>query len=435
MMILLPIAALIAALLLLPALRRGAMLMVLVTLPAHAAEITFTPATGDVPSPERGFYRGLSNDFLKVTADDMHAAHAEGSRLLYATIRLDDFRKKKIDAAYLAKIDKAFASAADGGVKLIVRFTYNYPGNERDYLDAKDAKLSVVKTHIQQLAPLVAKNRSSIAVLQAGFVGAWGEAHTSSNKLDSDENKREVITALLAAMPQDLQILWRYPSDVMKWDDVKGVERVGLHNDCFLSSPTDVGTYDEDNATRTKQRAFSAALSARTYYMGETCGAEPEAIRASCADILGEGAEFHVSSLNRDYYEGFFEQWKKEDCYDEVSAKLGYRLQLVSAALDGGKLKLRIANTGWATPLSAWRLVVTGGDGKIEEMGGNGLGGINAGGERVFMSVGNVAAGKVCVAGVHPDGKTGNVRFGNADDDSKAQTWDGQVAAMCFEVE
>jgi len=41
-----------------------------------------------------------------------------------------------------------------------------------------------------------------------------------------------------------IQIGFRYPPDLQKWyPDPREQHRVGLHNDCFLSGPTDTGTY------------------------------------------------------------------------------------------------------------------------------------------------------------------------------------------------
>lgn len=84
--------------------------------------------------------------------------------------------------------------------------------------------------------------------MEAGFIGAWGEWHTSTNGLDNIQDKREILNALLAAIPgRFVQV--RYPANIIEMypapEDAVSA-RVAHHNDCFLSSNTDVGTYERD---------------------------------------------------------------------------------------------------------------------------------------------------------------------------------------------
>ncbi len=85
----------------------------------------------------------------------------------------------------------------------------------------------------------------------------------------------------------------------------------------------------------------------------------------TCEDILREGAAYHMTYLNRDYYEGFFAQWQAGGCMAEVSRKLGYRLQLQTVthgavATPGGSLawQVSLSNQGWARPLNARNLAL-----------------------------------------------------------------------------
>jgi archaellum component FlaF (FlaF/FlaG flagellin family) len=414
----------------------GALLLCLLasTCRGLAADIQFQPLKGEALSPERGFYRAVSDDFATVSQADLEEAYEIGARVVYGLIRLDAHRKTAITPEKLEAIENAFTLLRKSGLKAFVRVAYNYPENEQDYLDAKDASLPMVKQHIAQLAPIIARHRAVIVVLQAGFIGAWGEGHTSSNELDSFEAKTAVMKMLLAEMPKDLNILWRYPPDVMTWREAKIEEyqRIGLHNDCFLSSPTDVGTYAEDKALRKTQRAAARLISADTYYMGETCGADPKLIRADCKDILREGAEFHVSSLNRDYYEGHAKRWKKQGCYSDIAAKLGYRLRLISAARsDDDTFAVVIKNEGWARTVSARPLVVTW-DGGGEELSTTTKD--LAPGDAVTLNV-KAGSGQICLAAPDPmlrDDARYALRFANAD--GAGQMWDDVKGRFCFQA-
>jgi Domain of unknown function (DUF4874)/Domain of unknown function (DUF4832) len=408
--------------------------------------VTFTSAAGDVVSPERGFYRGITDDFVSLTLDEVANIRSEGSTLIYAPVRLDAFRAADLTPAFKARLNTAFALVRKSGLKVALRFAYNYPANEFDYLNAKDATLAQVKRHIAQLAPEIARNRDVIAVMHAGFVGAWGEGHTSSNHLDTAANKRAVIAELLAKMPRDLQILWRYPPDLISWrsQQLTGISRVGLHNDCFLSSPTDVGTYSENAAVRSVERSKAAAISRTTFYMGETCAAEPASIRADCASILREGKQFNVSSLDRDYYDAFITAWKTKGCYTTVAKSLGYRLRIVKATLTSANvISVTITNDGWARPLSPRRI-------KLQWRDANGVAHATVLGTasiRAFVPGTTLTyrvalaknTGTFCLAAPDVSATLAKdaryaLRFANANNSAKGQAWSSTYGRFCFRM-
>jgi len=289
-------------------------------------------------------------------------------------VRLDAYKDSTLPASLLDAVRSGFSHARQQGVKIIPRFVYNYPENETEYKNAVDAPLTRVLGHIAQLKPVLQENADVIAYVQAGFIGAWGEWHTSSNGLTSATNRTKVRDALLDALPQDQFVQFRYPPYVMEWFTTPPAEssafngsaasRSGIHNDCFLASATDVGTYSENATTRKQQRDYAMALSKVTPFGGETCnpadeaGAQP---RTSCDDIRTEGRQFSLTYLNNDYYtEAFHGRWKQDGCYDEVKRLMGYRLELVSAehpasVARGSALALRfsVRNVGWARPFKA----------------------------------------------------------------------------------
>lgn len=329
--------------------------------PASAEMVSrsYPASDAEIVNPERGFWSFATNDFSKSSAGDLAYIRKQGLSLVYGIIRLDDFRSDPLPDALLARIDTSFERARKAKLKVIVRFVYNYPDNENEYQNAKDAPLDVVLGHIGQLKPVLARNADAIAVMQAGFIGAWGEGHTSSNKLTTPENKATIRDALLAALPAGRMLQWRYPGDVIGWapepPPAGDFARLGLHNDCFMSSKTDVGTYSSKENARERQRAYAAALSRATFYSGETCNVGSRTERLACDDIRREGPQFHVTALNGDYSPKFIKSWKAGGCYDEVRRSLGYRLMLRRAkaqnsAARGGivKARLDVANEGWA---------------------------------------------------------------------------------------
>lgn len=328
-----------------------------------AAEVhtTFTATDADFPNPERGFYRPA--DTGPLTPAFVAETYADGYRLIYARLDLEPWRETNIPADWIAQLEQSFAAARQGGVKLILRATYNYPRGETGYLDAQDASLTRVEAHLKQLTPVLHRNADVIAFMQAGFIGAWGEWHTSSHGLTAPESRNRVRDALLVAVPETRFIQFRYPPHLQDWTpDLsragKGF-RLGFHNDCFLASKTDVGTWDEAPDRRAQQQHYIDALGDIAPFGGETCNPADEAgatPRTRCADILGEGARYNLTYLNDSYYRRLFhDNWRKQGCMAEVRRNIGYRLSLLSAAHPdvvqrGNRLSLNIVirNSGWA---------------------------------------------------------------------------------------
>ncbi len=341
---------------------------------AQTVSVTLSTTDEAIANPERGFYVWASDDLVRLTRGDADAAFASGKRLIFTLVRLDAYKDAAIPDSTLAQIKAGLGIVRSAGLKTVLRFVYNYPENETDFQNAKDASLTRVLAHIEQLAPALQDNADVISVLQGGFIGAWGEWHTSSNGLTDAAARTQVRDALLAAMPTDKFIQLRYPAHVMGWYATAtapsqafsgiGQARIGLHNDCFLASATDVGTYSEDAATRARERDYVAAVSQSAPFGGETCNPadEPGAqVRGSCADILAEGRQFSLTYLNNDYHrEAFHDRWQSEGCLPEVERRMGYRLawQTITHAVQAQRgqdmtLDFSVRNEGWARPYSA----------------------------------------------------------------------------------
>lgn len=329
-------------------------------------ETSFTVSTAEIANPERGMYTWAADNLLLWTQADANAQFQAGYRVVYAAVRLDAYANTTLPASLLTQIADGFAKARSAGLKVVPRFLYNYPANETEYQNVKDAPLARVLGHIDQLKPVLTANADVIAFLQAGFIGAWGEWHTSSNNLTAASPRTQIRDALLSALPADRFLQLRYPPYLMQWQsqvpgwrDGSAASRIGVHNDCFLASATDVGTYSEDAATRQSQRDYTASLSRVAPFGGETCNPADEAgavPRTTCADILNEGRQFNLTYLNNDYYRDMFHtRWETQGCMAEVKRSLGYRFELATlrhsaevAAGQSGDLLLTVRNSGWA---------------------------------------------------------------------------------------
>lgn len=339
------------------------------------AHLTATDA--EIANPERGFYRWAWSNLDQFKKDDGADAYKNGIRIIYAMVRLDAYKGTTLPASLLTGLRTGFANARQSGVKIIPRFVYNYPENETEYRDVTDAPLNTVLGHIAQLKPILQENSDVIAYMQAGFAGAWGEWHTSSNNLTSAASRTSIRDALLDAMPKDQFVQFRYPPHLMAWSATPPAEstafngtaqaRSGIHNDCFLASKTDVGTFSDNATTMAQQRSYTMALGKIAPFGGETCNPSDEAgaqPRTSCADILSEGKQYSLTYLNGEYYtEAFHSRWKRDGCYAQVERQMGYRLEFVSVEHPAGAkagmalpVQFAVRNVGWARPFKARHL-------------------------------------------------------------------------------
>jgi len=433
--------------------------------PAPApVETNFTVSTAEIANPERGMYVWAADNLLLWTQADANAQFQAGYRVVYAAVRLDAYAGTTLPASLLTQLTERFAMARNAGLKLVPRFLYNYPENETEYQNVKDAPLTRVLGHIDQLKPVLTANADVIAYLQAGFIGAWGEWHTSSNNLTETGPRTQIRDALLAALPADRFLQLRYPAYLMEWApqvpswrDGSAAARIGAHNDCFLASATDVGTYSENATTRQSERNYIAALSRVAPFGGETCnpadeqGAVP---RTTCNDILTEGRQFNLTYLNNDYYrELFHTKWEAQGCMAEVRRSIGYRFELAtlrhSAAVTAGQagdILMTVRNSGWArafNPRAVQLLLKHKTTGAVVRIA------LSMVDPRTWLpnSTSTVSTAFTVPAGTPtgaydlllalPDGAptlSGDVRYSvrpaNADNTAKAQAWDAALGAF-----
>ncbi len=326
---------------------------------------TYEASSANIINPERGFRFAA-----EINANSSFGTYYEamGVSLVHAYVRLDDYREQDLPPEFLADLQAGFETMRGSGIKVVLRFAYNfgpYPDTEPD-----SSKTQMLR-HIEQLTPVLQKNADVIAWLQAGFIGAWGEWHTSTNSLDNLEDKQEILFALLDALPKDRIVQVRYPSDIIAMfpepltnfgDSAQA--RVGFHNDCFLSSETDVGTYEKSGElTIERDQNYLANLTRFTASGGETCAVFPP--RTDCDTALNELALMHYTELNQSYHAQVIRGWKRQGCFEEIQNRLGYRLVLKSATFNqtvqaGGTLELKInlENSGFASLMSSRPLVV-----------------------------------------------------------------------------
>lgn len=339
---------------------------------AQAETIYYTESDEIFANPERGFYKAeeyRSASQSVISSSRLNAIRTSGRSLMLHEYYLTSFISSDISSAYLTLIENNFKALRKGGVKCILRFAYS--DNHEESGHPWDASEEWVMRHIEQLAPLFASYSDVIFVLQAGFIGSWGEWYYTDNfgmipNVDYAARGR-VLNALLSALPADRQIELRTPAFKMKLIGTtaltsstahKGTpqSRVGGHNDCFGASSSDSGTFNSDS-----ERKLWTADSRYTIMGGETCKVSDfchcEAYDGN-PGTLSDLATYHWTYLHDGYHQGVLDRWASEGCFDKIDRELGYRLVLedatFGAAVSGGSMDVTIhlRNKGYAAPMN-----------------------------------------------------------------------------------
>ncbi len=333
-----------------------------VVAPVGMKTALFTPSVATMTNPDRGFYSWAATPDVAGYA----AVRAAGFSLVRQYFMLDTFRDQPLPQSYLDSLSWEFAAARQTGVKHIVRFAYNFgplPNPE------PDATQSRIEQHLQQLAPLLAANEDVISSVEAGFIGAWGEWHSSTNGLDTNAGaKSAILAALMAAVPPSRMIALRYPSDMqlLNGPPIAPAEafsgssraRVGSHQDCFLASEDDWGTWGRGGNPIAVDKAYVAENGRWAVVGGETCNVNPP--RSLCPTALTELEYLHFSNLDVDYEPAVVQGFRNGGCYDEINRRLGYRFELTSASYIGSTVRggivpitVNLRNVGYAAMFNA----------------------------------------------------------------------------------
>lgn len=330
-----------------------------------------------IANPERGMYTGTSfshDSETPIKASRLQGLRPEKRTLYMLEFWLKDYFTSDISENYLQLIRKNLEAFREGGAKCILRFGYSDGIADLSHPEKSgpfDASEEQVLRHIAQLKPIFTEYADVIFVLQAGFIGCWGEWYYTDNFVfgpSSEEDyqpRKHVCDALLEALPGDRQIELRTPRFKMKMygyslaDTITRAEahqptakaRLGGHNDCILASATDQGTFNG-----TAEREYWKAETNYTIMGGETCDMSNY---CKCDNTLKSMAEQHMTYLNTSYNRTVLNYWDKNGCFDEIKARLGYRLFLTecgysSSPSAGGSFRavLKISNDGFASVMN-----------------------------------------------------------------------------------
>ena len=337
-------------------------------------------ATGDnFPNPDRGaliLYQPIGSNGRVENRDPLSTESVmdyfkrERVRTGATTVRvvytLADWKEVDIPAAFLDRLQIDFDAARNNGFKIIPYFTYAWV-QDLDQSAARDAGADWIVRHLDQLKPTLARNQDVMPLMIAGFIGAWGEWHSSfSGNVDANgdvnSNTRKIFAALMRAVPAQRSVALRTASSkrqlvgeaALTSDEAfTGTDRArtGFHDESFLQNKwgTEVNFdwYDAYVRAESKYGASIAMFDTNTVREGTTI---------TCANLYKElsrrGIDFMNDTIGLDRIEA--------GCDSEARNRLGYRYRLTettmpTSARAGERVSfdIKIVNDGWSPVFNA----------------------------------------------------------------------------------
>ena len=338
--------------------------------------VVFEESDSIFPNPERGLYiqtyytsSDLNSKANKAVIEYNYKSVANIALYLHSYY-LTDYMESDIPQAFLDRLDANMKALREGGAKAVLRFSYKSSMNDKDA--PWNATPEWIHKHIDQIAPYLQKNADVILCVQCGFLGSWGEWYYVSYykrnpSRDSDfEPRWEVLEHVLRAVPEDRQVALRTPMYKRRYLKMRGDSamtaltaseayqktnkaRICGHNDCFVSSSNDVGTYSSP-----ADRAFWAEDTKYTFMGGETC---EKCAESAGSNALAEMEKYHWTYLNKDYRESVTNMWRNDGTMNTIQKRLGYRFVLDRAVIkdstisgEGLQVYCELHNVGFAAP-------------------------------------------------------------------------------------
>ncbi|MDE7162634.1 MAG: DUF4832 domain-containing protein [Clostridia bacterium] len=343
---------------------------------SYVQHLNYTESVEKINNPDQGFYRPI---YVKVTENGASYNRNivnDATQLYHLRIDISAF-----SAAVNGQEDKSLSQAALDGLKdllgflkekdknAVVRFAYDpsYGGAKN-----KEPELQIILRHIGQVCPILNSYQSTVTAIEAGLIGPWGEMHSST--IANAKNISPIIDKFLDETV-NIPVLVRTPKMIYDYLGISADKvadytvgatekayRLGLFNDGYLGSNSDLGTY----ADRERDIAFLSRQTAHLPYGGEVV--IPDSPLHNIEVCLPEMHELNLSYLNIEWNNNVIDKWKKSyytrDCgadelyygktaFDYIQNHMGYRFVLKNSIfyhynkLDWLSVELKLQNVGF----------------------------------------------------------------------------------------
>lgn len=348
--------------------------------------ISYQDTTSTLMNPDRGLYRPVvirlnEDSFLPSGTIQSVCTNAKNESIQILHLRIDigqlsgnvnlEGIDKNFTSAQIDSLNALFSTIRTNNLSTIVRFAYDMDGN----LGKEPKSFETIINHIKQLSPFFDANKDIISTVEAGFLGPYGEMH-HAQAYQEDTYYKTLIETLLNNIQEEITINVRKPYfyKLVVGNLDYSQTRLGIFNDGYLGSATDLGTFD-NGISRTDFVNWMQIQGKYTLYGGEASkfdttdsGYKPEDEQYSESEfVLKEMPKTHTSYLNSRYnlliletkwqnqiYSNAKSEYNGLTVYKYITDHLGYRLVIresaISSSIKKGEtagIRLKIENTGF----------------------------------------------------------------------------------------
>ena len=314
-------------------------------------DLNYEESTEEISNPDQGFYRPL---YVKINENG--TTYNKGvinsqTRLYHLRCDISAFSAavnnaadKPLTNAALEGLDTLLSYLKENDKNAIVRFAYDpgYNGSAD-----KEPVLEVMLEHVKNICSVLNRYVNTVTAIETGLIGPWGEMHTSAAA--NKEHITPLINAFLTAA-SEIPVLVRTPEMIynyinVSYDKVEEISispdekayRLGLYNDGYLGSESDLGTY----RNRERDINFLSAQNAHLPFGGEVT--VPDSPLHNIEKCLPEMNKIHLSYLNTEWDNRVIEKWKNtfytdacglekqyygKTAFTYIQNRLGYRFVL-----------------------------------------------------------------------------------------------------------
>ena len=362
---------------------------------AEEAISYFQESLEELDNPERGFYEPVGYEMKASGNEILNLKY----NLIHLRVGISAFSKAAngnedllFTQDMLDALDGTLKNVKKNGGSVIIRFAYD----DFDGTKNLEPSMDMMLMHINQLESVFEQNKDVIAYVELGLFGPWGEMHSS--EMCTTDNVSVALDAMLKAVPEDITIGVRTPAYYAAWAKVerknlhnditqKGTDayRVGLYNDGYLGSESDLGTF----SNRETETTWLSNQARHTFYGGEVVANRAEGEPLNTVVYMSEEAfKTHTTYLNLYWNDSVIDSWKEEiyqgegvryqgqTGYTYVVNHLGYRYVLRQCQTDSQgrqgesfQLDMKVENVGFANIINAKKAsVILEGDNKTYEI-------------------------------------------------------------------
>ena len=207
--------------------------------------------TAGIYNPERGFRLEIAVDIAKkcdvwkpqeypgitdYLESEINKYACDSVSLVQTYFYLHGYIGRQLPPEAFATMDVYFNKLRQLGKKALLRFAYE---TEPMGTVSSGPTMEDMFRHMKQLKPYLEKNKDVILALQAGFIGAWGEWHSSKHNIESsDANKRIILEKICRMTPQDRVVQVRVPDyKNLLPKDSEAYRKTSFHDDFIVVDP------------------------------------------------------------------------------------------------------------------------------------------------------------------------------------------------------